>query len=230
MLHRGVSHLRPDPKDHIAILFPDEVINASKDLVSLINELGQASAREQNLGHVITTFNTFAGSDTKLYILVSDDSRTALGFLKTGPRHLFLWDHAGEQHEIQPLCLLDFFVCPSQQRKGYGRRLVNRMLEEEELEMKQVPIDRPSRLCLAFMKKHFGLERYLPQANNFVVFEQFWASRMPPDMPTRFSQKKAPLTPIRQQIREVASTGFARGARTPPKRPGLNPITWQPYD
>jgi hypothetical protein len=35
-------------------------------------------------------------------------------------------------------------------------------------------IDRPSEKFLGFLYKHYGLEKILPQANNFVVFEGFF--------------------------------------------------------
>jgi hypothetical protein len=34
--------------------------------------------------------------------------------------------------------------------------------------------DRPSEKLIGFLAKHFGLRRYAAQANNFVVFKQYW--------------------------------------------------------
>jgi alpha-tubulin N-acetyltransferase 1 len=219
----GVRFLFPDPTDHIATLVPAQVAPPHQDLILFINELGQASSRIQALSSIITTFSSFAQSDCKLYILVSDDGQTALGFLKVGPRHLFLWDRMGDQHELQPLCLLDFFIYPEYQRKGYGRRLINRMLREENVEMHQLPIDRPSTLCLSFMKKHFGLSQYVVQANKFVAFDEFWGN-VPISVP-----KNSTRTPVKKVLMErpvVPPHAGTPGA----KRSGLNPITWLPYD
>jgi alpha-tubulin N-acetyltransferase 1 len=221
MLHPGVLELHPIPADHIVTVLPSHVSNTSQSFISLVNELGTASSRAQGLPHIITTFSSFRHSTNKLYILVSDDCRSALGFLKVGVRHLFLWDRSGEQHELQPLCLLDFFTFPSQQRKGHGRRMIDRMLREEGLEMAAVPIDRPSNLCLRFMRKHFGLTEFLHQANNFVVFDEFWGENRP---------RQHPKTPVRRQQQEWEVETQPR-ARTPgPRRSGVNPITWRPYD
>jgi alpha-tubulin N-acetyltransferase 1 len=224
MTQAGVRFLVPDPTDHIATVLPPEIATPHQDFIMLINELGQASSRTQGLSSIITTYSSFAQSDCKLYILVSDDGRTALGFLKVGPRHLFLWDRLGDQHELEPLCLLDFFIYPQYQRKGYGRRLVYRMLREEGMEMHQMPIDRPSLLCLSFMKKHFGMSQYVVQANKFVVFDEFWGGGGPRSVP-----KSQPRTPVKRT--QSGSPAVPQHARTPgAKRSGLNPITWLPYD
>jgi hypothetical protein len=54
------------------------------------------------------------------------------------------------------------------------------MLHDRGLEMRQVPIDRPSGLCLAFMKRQFGLSEFLAQSNAFVVFDEFWVEEARP--------------------------------------------------
>ena len=51
-----------------------------------------------------------------------------VGLLKIGKKHLFIHDLQGRQHELHPLCVLDFFIYTAQQRKGYGRRLFDFML------------------------------------------------------------------------------------------------------
>ena len=226
MEHAGVRFLEPG-EDGIAVVNPGDAERCGQDFAKLVDAIGLASSRAQGLSHIITTFSSFVASDDELYILVSDDGRSALGFLRVGPKHLFLWDRAGAQHEYQIMCLLDFFTYPSEQRKGYGRRMIDRMLADKGLDMQQVPIDRPSSLCLAFMKRHFGLKDYLPQSNNFVVFDQFWSSERPPE--ARASPLHGPSrTPVRPR---PSGPAFSPHAQTPGrKRTGLNPITWQPYD
>ena len=227
MEHPGVRFLEPGD-DGIAVVAPTAAERGGEDFARFVNAIGSASSRAQGLSHTITTFSSFVASDDELYVLVSEDGQSALGFLRVGPKHLFLWDRAGGQHEYMILCLLDFFTYPSEQRKGYGRRMIDRMLADKHLMMQQMPIDRPSTLCLAFMKKHFGLKDYLPQSNNFVVFDQFWGSEPTPE--TRPSHLHGPArTPARP--RPSAAPMGSPHAQTPGrKRTGLNPITWQPYD
>jgi alpha-tubulin N-acetyltransferase 1 len=223
MKHPGIRFLQASPDDHIATVLPSQVSSADQSVISLINELGTASSRAQGLPHIITTFSSFASSNSKLYILLSDDNTTALGFLKVGRRHLFLWDRAGAQHELEPLCLLDFFTFPNEQRKGYGRRTIDRMLREEHLEMRQIPIDRPSGLCLRFMNRHFGLSQYLTQANKYVVFDEFWSAN-----PPGLRRGAQPMTPPKRVSDRPAPAAHSRTPGAPRTR--LNPITWLPYD
>ena len=52
-----------------------------------------------------------------------------VGFLKVGPKKLFVYDSGGVQREMEPLCVLDFYVCESCQRQGCGRMLFDAMLQ-----------------------------------------------------------------------------------------------------
>ena len=51
-----------------------------------------------------------------------------VGILKVGIKKLFVYDAQGQQHEVDPLCVLDFYVHESKQRQGYGKKLFNYML------------------------------------------------------------------------------------------------------
>ena len=53
----------------------------------------------------------------------------AVGFIKVGTKKLFLYDTQGVQKEVSPLCVLDFYVHESQQRKGFGKKLYEHMLQ-----------------------------------------------------------------------------------------------------
>lgn len=233
MNHPGVKRLHID-EESFAILTPQGSRSLHNDVKDLINRLGVASSRAQGLKHIITQFQSFASGDNKIYLLIDEENSQALGFIKVGFRNLFLWDRLGVQHEKKLLCLLDFFTHPDCQRKGYGRKMIDKMLADQHLEMKQIPIDRPSALCLSFMKKHFGLSEYMPQSNQFVVFDQFWESHeyFNKNNEDKFAYKppKPLLTPSRPKAQpQIFAPTFNKVTRTP-KRSGLNPITWAPYD
>lgn len=241
MDHPGAARLHPG-EDHIAIITPSMCKSCHPDIKKLINEIGAMSSSVQGLNHVITTFSSFVNSDNKIYMLLSDDQKQALGFVKVGNKHLFFWDHSGSQREYNILCLLDFFVVPSTQRKGYGKKMIDKMLETEKKEMKEIPIDKPSPLCLSFMKKHFGLSHFTPQSNNYVVFDQFWGDDNEEEdealkrtkCPSIYSRNRTPrlCTPNKKQpgsnnaFKQTLNPVYSK-ARTPSKR--LNPITWLPY-
>ena len=56
-------------------------------------------------------------------------SSKVLGFIKVGPKKLFLFDKAGRHHEMLPLCVLDFYVHEDFQRQGCGLKLFKFMLQ-----------------------------------------------------------------------------------------------------
>ena len=41
----------------------------------------------------------------------------------------YLQDSGGRLHEVEPVCILDFYVHESQQRKGYGKDLFEEVLK-----------------------------------------------------------------------------------------------------
>lgn len=89
--------------------------------------------------------------------------------------------------------MLDFYVHESLQRQGVGKKLFLYMLQvittctvvcqctlrryqRESKGAHQVAYDRPSPKLLSFLRKHFGLNNYTPQENNYVVFKQYFTS------------------------------------------------------
>lgn len=79
-----------------------------------------------------------------------------------------------------PLCVLDFYIDESLQRKGYGKRLFEFMMTREQiLYPSRYAYDRPSPKLLSFLSKHYGLKEFSPQANNFVIFDAFFEKKNP---------------------------------------------------
>lgn len=97
-----------------------------------------------------------------------------MGFLKVGEKNLFLHDHQGQTHEIMSLCVLDFYVYDNQQRRGYGLKLFNKMLEMERVLVQHLAIDSPSDKSMRFLKKHYDLKSPINQTNSYVVFSGFF--------------------------------------------------------
>jgi len=54
---------------------------------------------------------------------------SVIGLLKVGFKKLFVFDQYGYQHEVDPLCILDFYVHESRQRMGCGKQLFEYMLQ-----------------------------------------------------------------------------------------------------
>jgi len=148
-------------------------------LGTVLEELGRRSALAQGLRRPVT-FGTPSGlGDQRVYLLA--DGKQALGFLKVGTKRLFIAaaegafaDVKGAFREIEPLCVLDFYIHERCQRAGHGRRLFDAMLSREQTSAERLGFDRPSSKLLAFMARHFGLSKFRPQSNNFVVFDAYF--------------------------------------------------------
>ena len=94
--------------------------------------------------------------------------------LKTGYRTLFYRNEIGNMTEINPLCVLDFYVVEDFQRFGIGKQLYEKMLQHEGTQAARLAIDRPSMKLLNFMSKHYGLEYHVPQNSNFVIYPEYF--------------------------------------------------------
>ncbi|XP_023135899.1 alpha-tubulin N-acetyltransferase 1 isoform X2 [Amphiprion ocellaris] len=154
---------RPDLQGHIA---------------TVIDELGRASAKAQQLTAPITSASKLQSQRHQLYLLKDGESSggrgVVVGFLKVGYKKLFLLDRGGVHIEAEPLCVLDFYITENLQRHGYGLELFDFMLQHKNLEPMLMAYDRPSPKFLSFLAKHYSLTQSVPQVNNFVVFEGFF--------------------------------------------------------
>ncbi|EER02256.1 conserved hypothetical protein [Perkinsus marinus ATCC 50983] len=141
-----------------------------KNLECIIEGLGSGSAKAQGLRVAITTPLHLRTTDCRVYLYL--EKHAALGLLKVGPKRLFVANEDSPLIEITPLCVLDFYVDESRQRCGIGLALFEGMLTHEKVEPRDIAYDRPSPKLLNFLGKHYGLYKYTPQANNFVVFTE----------------------------------------------------------
>lgn len=96
------------------------------------------------------------------------------GLLKVGKKVLYVFDDEGETHTVDAPCVLDFYVHETRQRFGLGKKLFEHMLAVDKYKPNQLAIDRPSEKLLAFLRKHYGLERQIRQMNNFVIYDGFF--------------------------------------------------------
>ncbi|XP_059206562.1 alpha-tubulin N-acetyltransferase 1-like isoform X2 [Centropristis striata] len=151
------------------------------NIATVIDELGRASAKAQQLPASITSASKLQTQKHQLYLLKDGERNggrgVVVGFLKVGYKKLFLLDQQGAHVEAEPLCVLDFYIAENLQRHGYGQELFNFMLQHKNLEPVLMAYDRPSPKFLSFLVKHYCLTPSVPQANNFVVFEGFFLNR-----------------------------------------------------
>ena len=138
----------------------------------ILNSMGEASSRAQQLNTIITSAHKFFISNHRIFIKA--DQNKVLGFIKVGNKKLFLRDRNFNYHEVNTLCVLDFYVHESTQRRGIGKQLFDYMLKFEKKIPTELAYDRPSEKLLSFLNKYFGLNDYIYQNNNYVVFDEFF--------------------------------------------------------
>lgn len=153
-------------------------MHSKLNLTKIIDAMGIASGKAQNLRGAITTALRMKSSDHHLYLLKESNANNGLGsvigMLRVGYKHLFLVDSYGQQHECQPMCVLDFFVHETKQRHGYGKKIFNFMLRSESINPHELAIDRPSIKSINFLTRHFSLDKPIHQLNKFLVFAAFF--------------------------------------------------------
>ncbi|XP_030268184.1 alpha-tubulin N-acetyltransferase 1 isoform X2 [Sparus aurata] len=147
-------------------------------ITTVIDELGRASAKAQQLTAPITSASKLQSQRHQLYLLKDGESNggrgVVVGFLKVGYKKLFLLNPQGVHIEAEPLCVLDFYIAENLQRHGYGLELFDFMLQHKNVEPVLMAYDRPSPKFLSFLARHYCLTQSVPQVNNFVVFEGFF--------------------------------------------------------
>uniref|UniRef100_A0A8C9C9Q0 Alpha-tubulin N-acetyltransferase 1 n=1 Tax=Phocoena sinus TaxID=42100 RepID=A0A8C9C9Q0_PHOSS len=195
-------------------------VDLQQQIMTIVDELGKASAKAQHLPAPITSASRMQSNRHVMYILKDTSARMAgkgaiVGFLKVGYKKLFVLDDREAHNEVEPLCILDFYIHESLQRHGHGRELFQYMLQKERVEPHQLAIDRPSQKLLKFLNKHYSLETTVPQVNNFVIFEGFFAHQhRPPATSLRATRHScaaavdpmpaAPARKLPQEILKVA--------------------------
>lgn len=161
----------------------------STQLAEVIDEMGLASAKAQGLLKPITSAERLRNSEHVVYLLTEPDGNngkgSVVGLLKMGWKKLYIFDATGMHHEKMSLCVLDFYVHESRQRKGYGKILFEHMLQEFNTEPCRLAIDKPSEKFLGFLYKHYGLSKIIPQTNNFVIFDGFFYEEAKDDSETQ---------------------------------------------
>nr|XP_045377587.1 alpha-tubulin N-acetyltransferase 1 isoform X2 [Camelus bactrianus] len=208
------QHLRP-PARRPGTTTPARV-DLQQQIMTIVDELGKASAKAQHLPAPITSASRMQSNRHVMYVLKDTSARPAgkgaiVGFLKVGYKKLFVLDDREAHNEVEPLCILDFYIHESLQRHGHGRELFQYMLQKERVEPHQLAIDRPSQKLLKFLNKHYNLETTVPQVNNFVIFEGFFAH-----------QHRPPATSLRASRHSRAAAvdlmPAAPARKLPPKR------------
>ena len=130
----------------------------------------------QNLTTPITSAKKLVENRDQVLFLATDTmTNVPVGFIKFGPKDLYFYSRTGVVKNMHgQVCLLDFYVEESQQRRGCGIYLFREMLKYlNDPPPHFLAYDRPSPKLLSFMAKHFGLYSPDLQPNKYTIFEGF---------------------------------------------------------
>ncbi|KAG2492028.1 hypothetical protein HYH03_009757 [Edaphochlamys debaryana] len=168
----GADHVQCWDAKRITALRPDD----QELLRQMLDTFGKKSAVAQGLGAPVTDIYRLRSTDQRLYLhMYRQTNKTViLGGLKVGTKRLYVRTLTADLLEIEPVCVLDFYVHESMQRQGVGKHLFEHFLTTEGLDPGCLAYDRPSPKLLGFLKKHYGLYEYVPQSNNYVVFSRYF--------------------------------------------------------
>jgi len=128
------------------------------------------------------------------------------------------------------MCALDFYVHESCQRHGYGKVVFETMLRAEGLLPAQMAYDRPSPKLIGFLAKHYGLTEYMPQNNNYVVFDEYFLTPKARSGKDSLRSRSGP-PPVREATSTPAPLWRPEAASTPaaPRLPqNSQPGLYQP--
>ncbi|KAL0039129.1 hypothetical protein WJX77_008700 [Trebouxia sp. C0004] len=100
-------------------------VQSKERLRLVVDTFGRKSCRSQGLSAVITDLYRLQTTDHKLYLAISQKAGrlTVFGGIKTGSKKLFIRVETGAFCEIEPICVLDFYVNEDYQRQGLGKHL-----------------------------------------------------------------------------------------------------------
>ena len=120
-------------------------------LQEAVDIMGKRSARAQGLKKAITSYVQMTTSDHRLFLLVARGGALK-GMMRVGQRQLFVRrDGDAPYCQINPTCVLDFYVHESCQRRGEGRQIYDQMIAHEGKQPHELGYDRPSAKFLGFL-------------------------------------------------------------------------------
>ena len=204
----------------------------------ILDKMGQLSARAQNLENVITSTSRFFPSNHRLFLKANKNR--VYGYVKVGPKKLFVRDRLFNYHERKCLCVLDFYVYDSVQRQGIGKELFDFMLNYEKIAPDVLAYDRPTLRLLAFLKKNYGLENYITQNNSFIIFDNFFSPNSILNLDTEFDNDthrviQSLQTPKNiydnyyQERKHLSNRNNLRNNYSPRQSPQINPNNYNNY-
>jgi hypothetical protein len=138
-----------------------------------LKRLGELSGIAQGLNNPISSLERLQQS-CEQRVVIAYASGTAVAFLKYGTKSLYLFRPEGlmEQREVE--CILDFYCLEDYRGKGVSIEVFRTALNGLNRQAHNLAYDRPSKMLIGFMRKHYGLVNHDLQPNRYALFDGFW--------------------------------------------------------
>lgn len=59
---------------------------------------------------------------------------------------------------------------------GFGKEIFEFFMDDQRVMPHTLGYDKPTSLFLSFLSKHYGLNYFVPQTNNFVVYTNYFSN------------------------------------------------------
>ena len=116
----------------------------------IIDQMGLLSFQSQKLSTIITSSQKFFTSNDRIDL--KGFKNKVLDFIKVGIQKLYVRDKYFNYHNVSPVCVIDFYVHESCQRKGIGKELFEYMVNFERKVPEEMAYQRPTSSLLNFYK------------------------------------------------------------------------------
>ena len=137
-----------DPKGYVVIDQSSAYKYTTEELEDLLDDLGELSRKARNLSTAITSSVKFA-KDQLLYLRTNGNN--IIGFAKINRnKKIFKTDDFGCYQEVKITAILDFYIHPFFELQGYGKALLNHILETEYLTKNSIGVLKPSKSFIGF--------------------------------------------------------------------------------
>ncbi|CCD69460.1 Alpha-tubulin N-acetyltransferase 2 [Caenorhabditis elegans] len=149
-----------------------------------IDCLGEMSSKFHGWKRVITMYDKIVDHDEEqtTYIMwekVNGSKSILKGLLRVGYKTLYLTDNEQNQYMEKAMCILDFFVVPTEQRSGNGFKMFDEMLKAENVTVDQCAFDKPSAALQQFLEKYYDRKDLVWQSNKYALCSNFFIGRHP---------------------------------------------------
>jgi len=121
------------------------------ELEDILDGLGELSRKARGLPHQITSSVKFT-KDQVLYLKTMGNN--VIGFAKIyRNKKSFKMDEFGGYQEIKITALIDFYIHPTFELQGYGKSLLDHIIDVENLPKNQLGIYKPTKIFIKFLSK-----------------------------------------------------------------------------